>query len=117
MHELSIALGILDGVLEESQRRGGLAVETVKIRVGRLAGVDKDALLFAYQVAREDTPFATSRLEIEDVDVVILCSTCGEKRVADPAAGMICPQCGALATHIVHGEDLEICALEVVDER
>ena len=111
MHELSIAVSIVDGVLDEAQRRGGLSVDAVHVRIGRLAGVDKDALLFAYQIACQDTPLAESRLEIEDVSVIIFCPACAEEREAD--GGMFCPQCGTLATRVVQGEELEIRALEV----
>jgi hydrogenase nickel incorporation protein HypA/HybF len=113
MHELSIAVGIIGGVLEESERRGGLTVEAVRVRVGRLSGVDKDALLFAYQVAREDTPLAASRLEIEDVEVVIFCPECAQEKAVEPSAGAFCPQCGTLASRVVQGDELEISALEV----
>ena len=50
--------------------------EAVRVRVGRMSGVDKDALLFAYQVARQDTSLESSRLEIEDVKVIIFCPAC-----------------------------------------
>ncbi len=112
MHELSIAVGIIDGVLEESERRGGLTVEAVRVRVGSMSGVDRHALLFAYQVAREGTPLACSRLEIEDVKATIFCPACGQEREADGSSGQFCPQCGALAT-IVGGDELEITALEI----
>jgi hydrogenase nickel incorporation protein HypA/HybF len=113
MHELSIAVGIIDGVLEESARRGGLSVETVRVRVGRLSGVDKDALLFAYQVARQDTPLESSRLEIEEVNAVIFCPACAQESDAEPSAGAFCPRCGALASRVVQGDELEITALEI----
>jgi hydrogenase nickel incorporation protein HypA/HybF len=113
MHELSIAVGIIDGVLEESARRGGLSVEVVRVRIGRMSGVDKDALLFAYQVAREDTPLACSRLEIEDVQVVIFCPACAQERQTEPSVGAVCPHCGTLASRVVQGEELEITALEI----
>jgi hydrogenase nickel incorporation protein HypA/HybF len=111
MHELSLALGIIDGVLEEAERRGGLKVETVHVRVGRLSGVDTDALRFAYQAAQQETPLASSRLEIEDVKAVIFCPTCAQEREAE--AGMFCPRCGSPASRIVRGDELEITALEV----
>jgi len=113
MHELSIAVGIIDGVLEESARRGGLSVEAVRVRLGRMSGVDKDALLFAYQVARQDTPLQSSRLEIEEVNAVIFCATCEQESDAEPSAGVFCPRCGALASRVVQGDELEITALEI----
>ncbi len=113
MHELSIALAIVDGVLEESARRGGVAVETVRVRVGRVAGVDCDALRFAWQVASEGTPVASSRLEIAEVAAVLVCRNCGEQ---PSDRTLICPACGSFETRLLRGAELEIESLEIVDE-
>jgi hydrogenase nickel incorporation protein HypA/HybF len=113
MHELSIALSIVDGVLEEAERRGLGPVETVHLRVGRLSGVDKDALLFSYRVACENTALADSRLVIDEVDVLIHCPKCLAERATQSFPLLVCDECGSLADNVVHGEELEICSLEV----
>src|ERR1700758_736179 len=113
MHELSIALSIVDGVLEEAEHRGTGPVEVVHLRVGRLSGVDKDALLFSYRVACENTPLSDSRLVIEDVEVVIHCPTCLAERSAQSWPLLMCAQCGSAADRVLHGEELEITGLEV----
>ena len=46
MHELSIAISMIDQIIEESENRGGLDVEAVHLKLGAFSGVDKDALLF-----------------------------------------------------------------------
>ena len=46
MHELSIAMSILDVAREESEQRGGVRVEVIHLKIGALSGVVKDALLF-----------------------------------------------------------------------
>lgn len=68
MHELSIALSIVDGVREEAERRRYVHVEAIHLRLGSLSGVDKDALLFAYPIACEGTLLENSTLQIEQVD-------------------------------------------------
>lgn len=67
MHELSIAMSILESVQEEVEQRGCGSVEAIHLRVGELSGVVPDALSFAYEVAVQETPFARSRLVIEAV--------------------------------------------------
>ena len=64
MHELSIALSMIDQILEEAEQRGALQVEVVHLRLGVSSGVYKDALMFAYEVSCEGTSLAGSRLEI-----------------------------------------------------
>jgi len=66
MHELSIALSLIDTVCDELPRLGqGASVRSVRIRVGPQSGVVADALTFAFEVAVADTPLVGARLEIE----------------------------------------------------
>ena len=112
MHELSIAMGIMEAAADEAQRRG-VHVSAVHLRLGALSGVVKDALLFSYEVACEDTPLAGSRLIVEDVPVTIFCSQCNEKRVLNSVQLFACPDCGAPTMDIRQGKELEVFALEV----
>lgn len=113
MHELSIALSIVDGVLEELDRQKPGQVEVVHLRVGRLSGVDKDALSFSYGVACEGTPLANSHLMIEEVEVAIFCPTCAVERPTRSFPLLTCAECGAETDRVVHGEELEITAMEI----
>jgi Zn finger protein HypA/HybF involved in hydrogenase expression len=72
MHELSIAMGIVNAALDESRRRD-VQVSAVHLRLGALSGVLKDALLFSYEVACLDTPLQGSQLIVEDVPVIVFC--------------------------------------------
>jgi hydrogenase nickel incorporation protein HypA/HybF len=66
MHELSIAMSLIDAVCDELPRLGeGVLVRRVRIRVGPLSGVVADALAFAFDVAVSESPIAGARLEIE----------------------------------------------------
>ena len=73
MHELSIALNILEIAEEESEQRGNTAVEAIHVKLGAMSGVVKDALLFSYEVACQDTPLAGSKLvQVQDMSNVLL---------------------------------------------
>jgi len=67
MHELSVALSLVDLATEEGSRHGG-RVCAVHVKIGALAGVAKEALAFSYEIACQDTPMAGSQLVIEDGD-------------------------------------------------
>jgi hydrogenase nickel incorporation protein HypA/HybF len=112
MHELSIALSIVELAEEEAARRG-VSIEAVHLRLGALAGVVKDALLFCYEMACENTSLQGSRLEVEDVAVVIFCPTCSAERPLGSIQLFCCPECGTPAAEVVHGKELEVVALEV----
>jgi hydrogenase nickel incorporation protein HypA/HybF len=113
VHELSIAISMIDQILEEAERRGGLQVEVVHLRLGVSSGVYKDALLFAYEVSCEGTPLAGSRLEIETVPLRIRCPTCGQSRPAVSLYELHCAECGTASHEIVSGREIEVASLEV----
>ena len=66
MHELSIAMSIVEMAEEEVARRRPAQVHAVHLRLGRLSGVMKEALLSSYEMACEATPLEGSQLLIEE---------------------------------------------------
>jgi hydrogenase nickel incorporation protein HypA/HybF len=115
MHELSIAMGIVDAALEEAQKRG-VHVSAVHLRLGALSGVVKDALLFSYEVACQDTALQGSQLIVEDVPVVIFCPQCQQTQTLSSLQSFCCPQCGTPSMDIRQGKELEVFALEIAEE-
>lgn len=113
MHELSIALSILDCAAEESERRGGAKVLSVFLKLGPLSGVVKEALVSAYELAAEVSEFPESKLIIEDVPVVAYCATCGMEQEIASVQEMCCPICGTPTPEIRSGRELEVTALEI----
>jgi Zn finger protein HypA/HybF involved in hydrogenase expression len=66
MHELSIALSLIDAVCEELPRLGpAVSIASIYVRVGPYSGVDADALMAAFEIAAASSPLAGARLEIE----------------------------------------------------
>jgi hydrogenase nickel incorporation protein HypA/HybF len=112
MHELSIALGIVDVAAEEAQRHRGRVV-AVHLKLGPLSGVGKDALVSAYGLAREGTALEGAELIVEEVPVVAFCPACAAERTLPSARELCCPACGAATPHIVRGRELEVVALEI----
>ncbi len=115
MHELSIALNIVEIASGEARRLGDVRVEAVHLRLGALSGVVKDALLFAWGLACEDTPAAGSRLEIEEIPVRIWCGRCEAERTPEPPLDFRCPVCGGMSIEVRAGKELEVAALEISD--
>ena len=112
MHELSIALGILDIAEEEGRRHGG-RVAAIHLKLGRMSGVVKEALLSAYELAREGTPLAAAELVVEEVPLVIHCPACDADQETTVELGLCCPVCGGPTGEVVRGRELEIRALEI----
>jgi hydrogenase nickel incorporation protein HypA/HybF len=115
MHELSIAMSIVEAAADEGRQRGA-QVSAVHLRLGALSGVVKDALLFSYEVACQDTPLAGSRLVIEDVPVVVFCARCNQNRELESVQSFACPECGTPTMDVRQGKELEVFALEIEEE-
>jgi hydrogenase nickel incorporation protein HypA/HybF len=113
MHELSIALSILEIAGEEAGRRGGW-VAAVHLKLGPLSGVVKGALVSAYDLAREGTPLAGAELVVEEVPVTIYCPACASDRAPVSPWELYCPSCGTPTPEVVTGRELEVVALEIV---
>lgn len=112
MHELSIAVSIVDIAREEGKRLGG-EVLAVHLRLGRLSGVVSEALLGSWEIACAGTPLAGARLEIEEVPVVVYCDHCRATRELAAGQWFICPACGESTPDLRQGRELEIVALEI----
>jgi hydrogenase nickel incorporation protein HypA/HybF len=80
MHELSIAMSILDVVEEECARRGEGRVAAIHLKLGALSGVVKESLLSAFELAREETDMKDCDLLIEEIPIVVYCPACGTER-------------------------------------
>jgi hydrogenase nickel incorporation protein HypA/HybF len=113
MHELSIAMSIVDMAQEEAERHGGVQVQAVYLKLGRLAGVVKEALLSSYELACEATPLEGSRLLIEEIPVEVFCPKCEAPRLVDSIQWFCCPECGTPTANILRGKELEVVALEI----
>jgi hydrogenase nickel incorporation protein HypA/HybF len=112
MHELSIAMSIVQMAEEEATQRN-VRVSAVHLKLGMLSGVVKEALLFSYGIACDGTLLQGSQLLIEEVPVEVFCDTCQGNRKLASMQWFACPDCGTATPMVVHGKELEVTALEI----
>jgi hydrogenase nickel incorporation protein HypA/HybF len=112
MHELSIAMSIVDLAQEEAERRN-VQVDAVHLDLGALSGVVKEALLFSFEVACDGTLLEGSRLVVKEIPIEVFCPVCRLPRTLKSPQWFYCPDCGAETSEILHGKELAITALEL----
>jgi len=112
MHELGIAASILDVVSHEAERRPQARILKVGLRIGELAGVDRDALAFGWEVLTKDTQWDGLALEMEQIPRRQRCTRCGHEFPA-PDFMTACPKCADPLTATIAGDELDIAYLEV----
>ena len=115
MHELSIAMSMIDIATEEVAGRGGGRVTALHLKLGPLSGVVKDALLFSYDVAASGTALEGSSLVIEEVPLVVFCRNCDQQQTIETIQHLGCPVCGELTPEVISGRELQIVAMEIED--
>jgi len=113
MHELSIAVSIIELAEQEARRRGGVRVNAVHLKLGPLSGVVKEALHFSYAVSCEGTMLEGSELVIEEGLAVIYCNRCEAERSLSSIQAFFCPVCGAATPKVLRGQELELVAMEI----
>jgi len=112
MHELSIAISLIEMASEEAERLG-VRVAALNVRLGPLSGVVREALLFSFDLAAEGTAVEGARLEIEEVPVVVFCPACAAERPLPGCQDFRCPVCGTPTPQVVSGRELELATMEV----
>jgi hydrogenase nickel incorporation protein HypA/HybF len=112
MHELSIAMSIVDMAQEEAARRS-VHIDAVHLELGALSGVVKEALLFSYTVACDGTPLEGSRLVVKEVPIEVYCPVCKTPKTLGSVQWFCCPDCGTQTSEVIHGKELIITALEL----
>ncbi len=116
MHEVSIAVAVCEEVTERAASENAKRIVSVRLRAGEMTGIVSDALRFAWEVVTEGTIAAGSTLEIERIPVQIKCRGCSSVQAPVSANALICSHCGTPAAEIVRGRELEVTAMEIVDD-
>ena len=113
VHEITVALSLLEGVQTTALQQGIDRVTAVHVRVGALSGVVRDALMFSWDVATAETIAEGSALRIEEIPLVVFCERCEDERAPRPGTGLVCPECGTPSPRIVRGREMQLVAMEV----
>jgi len=112
MHELSIALALLEQVQTVAEREKADAVLRVAVTIGELCGVNPEALEMAFPVAAENTCAADAKLDVTSTPARVHCRTCG--RESSPEFPMpICEACGSTDAEILGGRELMLTSVEI----
>lgn len=112
MHELSLAIELVQTAEAAARAAEAGRVTAVVLKVGALSGVAEDALRFAFDVAAAGTLLTGARLDVIPVPVTVRCGRCGDVEL--PGVQLFrCPRCDAPTADVRDGRGLEIESLEV----
>lgn len=98
--------------VESAKAQGAVQIHRVVMRVGTLAGVVPDSLMFAFDIVTQGSMAEGATLEIETVPSLCHCVDCG-KEFEPKDFFYECPNCGSLSVELKRGKELELAYLEV----
>jgi hydrogenase nickel incorporation protein HypA/HybF len=112
MHELSIVANLFEILEEKAKEKKAKKILSVKLKVGALSGVVPEFLETAFNIYKEDTIAAKSKLEIEKIPLKIRCQQCGTEMVKDDFV-FICEKCDSRELKTLSGTELLLEKIEV----
>ncbi len=112
MHEMSLCEGVLQVMQAHAEKQGFRRVKTVWLEIGRLAGVEVEAMRFGFEVVMKGTLADGARLEIIERPGEAWCLPCA-KTVPVRQRYDACPDCGSYQLQVTAGDEMRIKELEV----
>lgn len=104
MHEIGLARGLIEAVMNRLPSADLPRVAEISIRLGSLAGVSEDHLRFGLATVTKDTPLEPITVNIVPVPARAHCDACDIGFPADEPLAC-CPTCGR-PSNIVEGTEL-----------
>ncbi len=112
MHELSVALGIVDLAKKELIKAKAKQIDSIQLVIGTMSGVEPESLEFVWPMAVKDTVLAKATRNIEYIEAKAKCLECDTifpvEKIYDS-----CPKCNSFFKDIFQGKELKIKSLEV----
>ena len=114
MHEFSIAESVVSSVAPQARANRADRVTVVRLRIGAMTDIVREALEFAWDVACEEQGdlFAGCKLEIEEIAPRSACMACGTEFDHDRFHPR-CPSCGSGQTLVMRGRELDIASFDI----
>jgi hydrogenase nickel incorporation protein HypA/HybF len=112
MHEMSIAMSIINLATEHAQKEQAKKIVEVELDIGTISGIEIQALNFAMEIAVKDTMLETARIKVNRIEAVSECLECGKLFQADQYFNE-CPRCKAQNTRVIKGKEMQVKSLLV----
>ena len=112
MHEQSIVASLLSMAVEDAKKDNARRIISIKLVVGELTGVEKDAVSFYFGFMARNTIASGASLEFNHTKAQLRCRDCDILFPRDKLE-FNCPECNGKAIEIVGGRELYIESMEI----
>jgi hydrogenase nickel incorporation protein HypA/HybF len=112
MHELGVTQTILDIALDAARANDAPRITRINIAVGALNGVVEESMRFYFEFLAKGTAAEGAELALEVLPAKGECRACSRDFLV-PELSWTCPHCGASGLRIVQGKELRVTSIEV----
>jgi hydrogenase nickel incorporation protein HypA/HybF len=113
MHELSIALSIIDIAEQEVIKHEAKEVVEIELEIGKLSGIEPYALDFAWDQAIINTVLEKAQRKTRYIEARAVCQDCGHEFEIDNVYDE-CPSCQSYMKELKSGRELRVKSLTVI---
>jgi len=112
MHEMSIAMSLLETAELHALKNGALQINEIEVEVGALAGVMVESLEFCFESASKGTLAEGAKLTITSIPGMGECMSCNARFPVE-AEYDSCPICDEVLIRVVQGHELKVKAINI----
>lgn len=116
MHELSIAQGLVDAVVDYARREGFARARVLHLELGAFSAVMPEALEFGFASVAAGTAAEGAELRLRRVPGRGRCAGCGHDGPVETRPAL-CPACGEHELDVSGGGELRLVELEIEGAR
>lgn len=112
MHELWLCNSILEIVKQKAFEKKCMRVKKIILEIGQLAAIDKESLIFSFNITTEGTLAECATLQMIDIPGEAFCESC-QKLGPIQQYYDACQLCGSHALNITQGEEIRVQSMVI----
>ena len=112
MHEMAIAEGILDIAKQTASVNHAKAIRRITLQIGEMAGVEIEALRFAFSSLVMGTIAEGAEIDVEWIPLIGVCLDCAHEFPVEEYR-FVCPRCESTVVQTKSGRELKVASIDI----
>lgn len=112
MHELSIAMSIIEISEKNAIENNATKISSLTLQVGKLSGIVMEALETAMISAKKNTMLHDAQINYDLILGKSKCEECGNEFDTEDIY-TLCPKCNSFKTTIIQGKELHLASIDI----
>ena len=112
MHEMTIAMNIVDIICQKANDEKAVKVNIVELVIGELSGIMINSLEFCFEAACKNTIADGAELKINIINAEAFCKSCN-KNFSIESDFSPCPTCNDFNFELIKGKEFSIKSFNI----